>query len=249
VANETESNSGGGKPAPDNHGAYMGFWPTLFQTVARAPGTYMMGITGGALLLSIVVIIGWVLLKNGDVLKDLAEPANARGIITFIISFAAIGVALLLILYSLFGTSKPDQYRQAREIYTGLMGILGTIVGFYFGSAEKAQPKLSLAEPRFVGSEFLCHIDGGTPPYRFHITPDSLSDTTSRGERVSTDGWIEHRLKSARPDTLALRLEVWDSKNLLLTKEFEPTDAGNPKPAAAAQPTDTSVGAHFPKHK
>ena len=31
------------------------------------------------------------------------------------------------------------------EVFAGLMGVLGTIVGFYFGSAEKATPPLEIS--------------------------------------------------------------------------------------------------------
>jgi hypothetical protein len=231
------------KPKAGNRPAepepYLGFRATILRTVAKAPGTYLMGAAGGLMLVVIVYFIGKVLLKQENILRDLAEPANARGIITFIISFAAIGVAMVLILSSLFGKSDRDQFRQAREIYAGLMGILGTIVGFYFGSSDKAVPQLTLSEPKFVGREFLAHANGGVPPYRYHVTPDSLSDSTAMGERVSKDGWIQHKLKSGKPDTLALKIDIWDSKNTQVTKEFAPVKAAKP----VARPADTASAA------
>jgi hypothetical protein len=235
----------GTAPAHQALEPYIGFLPTLARTIARAPGTYAMGAAGAVMLGAIVSIIVYVLLFDGKVLKDLAEPSNARGIITFIISISAIGVALILILYSLFGTQKSEQYRQAREVYVGLMGILGTIVGFYFGSADKATPQLGLGEPRLLGKELVLQATGGSPPYHFHASPDSLCDSASRGERVSRDGWIQIRLKSDRPDTLALRVEVFDAKGVQSSRDLVPVKAV-PAPAAAARPGSAPAGSSAP---
>jgi hypothetical protein len=226
----------GAAPGHQPPQTYIGFRDTLARTIALSPGTYAMGTAGALMLGAIVWTIVHVLLFDGKVLKDLAEPSNARGIITFIISISAIGVALILILYSLFGSSKSEQYRQAREVYVGLMGILGTIVGFYFGSSDKAVPQLGLGEPRFIGSELVLQAGGGVPPYRFHAVPDSLCDSASRGERVSRDGWIQIRLKSDRPDTLALRIEVFDAKGVQAARDLVPGKAvpGKTVPVKAA---------------
>lgn len=262
---EAEDKSQGVKAAPATE-PYLGFKETVKRTIAKSPGSYAMGIVGFGLLIYIILVISTKLMESPTLLRDLADPAHARGIITFMISFTAIGVGLLLILQSLFGTTKPDQYRQAREIYAGLMGILGTIVGFYFGSAEKSVPPLTLAEPRYSGQEVMTLASGGVGPYRYHVTPDSLSDSTAMGERVSQDGWIRHKAKYGRPDTLDLTITVWDSKNTQVSKKLEPGESGKPaKAAKPAKPADTAAaggnsqpkdstgtgtgGSHFPKGK
>src|SRR5262249_52339895 len=74
---------------------------------------------------------------EGDFLNRLREHEYARGLITFIISVSAIILAFVLVISSLFGSTNlsEDQYRRGREVFTGLMGVLGTIVGFYFGAS------------------------------------------------------------------------------------------------------------------
>jgi hypothetical protein len=43
------------------------------------------------------------------------------------------------------GQAEDNSFRRAREIFAGLMGVLGTIVGFYFGSSEKLTAPLDVA--------------------------------------------------------------------------------------------------------
>jgi hypothetical protein len=184
-------------------------------------GTYGVGIVACFLVILLIVVISVVLYKNGGVLKDLSDPANARGIITFMISLAAIGLAFLMVLHGLFGKSDAEQFRRAREIYAGLMGVLGTIVGFYFGSTEKPAPPLTVTEPRLMEREFITQAGGGVPPYRYRITPDTLSGMSPSEEKFSQDGWIQLKLKSD-PGSARINVEVWDSKNAFVTKSMVP---------------------------
>src|SRR5690349_17334052 len=136
-----------GKVAPKQ--APKGTWQKMLSHI----GSYGVGAVACVLVLVVIFVISTILYKNGGVLKDLADPANARGIITFMISLAAIGLAFLLVLHGLFGKSDAEQFRRAREIYAGLMGVLGTIVGFYFGSTERPATPLSISEPRVMNQE------------------------------------------------------------------------------------------------
>jgi hypothetical protein len=192
---------------------------TRVQKVFSFIGTYGVGIVACLLVMLLMFVISMVLLRNGSVLKDLADPANARGIITFMISFAAIGLAFLMILHGLFGKSDQEQFRRAREIYAGLMGVLGTIVGFYFGSTDKPGQPLTLSDPKVMNRDFIAQASGGTAPYRYRITPDTLSGMVASEEKLSKDGWIQHELKSA-PSEGRVTVEVWDSKNAFVSKDF-----------------------------
>ncbi len=212
---ETKAGGNGGKNPPKN--APRG----AFQRMLSIVGSYGVGAVACILVILVITVISAILYKNGGVLRDLADPANARGIITFMISLAAIGLAFLMVLHGLFGNSEAEQFRRAREIYSGLMGVLGTIVGFYFGSSERPIPPLTVSEPRILGQEMIMQASGGVPPYRYHISPDTLSGMADAEERLSKDGWIQHPLKAA-PGATRLRIEVWDTKNAVAAKEYRP---------------------------
>ena len=62
---------------------------------------------------------------------------EARGLITTLFAIMTVALALILILSVLF-SSSPDYEKRfvlGKEVLTIFIGILGTIVGFYFGSA------------------------------------------------------------------------------------------------------------------
>jgi len=75
------------------------------------------------------------------------EPTSAQGTRVLITSLFVIGtitVAFILVLSVTFGrwpnAVALERFARGKEIFTGLLGILGTIVGFYFGNVESKQP-------------------------------------------------------------------------------------------------------------
>ncbi len=75
---------------------------------------------------------------DDDLLKNLGNTDIARGLITFIYAFGVMLVALIL-LVALF-TSEDEQvgekFDKAKELFTAMIAILGTILGFYFGQID-----------------------------------------------------------------------------------------------------------------
>lgn len=81
----------------------------------------------------ILVVAGW-----GNVLKQLEDEHIARGLITFVVTLGVVSIAIITVLAALMGRGGPEakeKFARAKEILTILVGILGTIVGFYFGQA------------------------------------------------------------------------------------------------------------------
>jgi hypothetical protein len=82
--------------------------------------------------------IGYALYQS-DFLAALADPDRARGLITFLVAIATISVAVLtsICIFYVSGTELENRYSKAKDLLAVLVGILGTILGFYFGSADK----------------------------------------------------------------------------------------------------------------
>ncbi|MBA4422286.1 MAG: hypothetical protein C0390_04180 [Syntrophus sp. (in: bacteria)] len=91
---------------------------SIFNTVIANPGMVIMAV------FSILILIA--VIRGVPVLNRLSEPNFARGLITFIICLATIGLAFMLVCYA-FSESSDERFKRAREVFAGLLGILGTI--------------------------------------------------------------------------------------------------------------------------
>ena len=180
-------------------------------------------------------------------LRRLNDPSIGRGLITWVILLSAIGIAMVLIYQAFSVTGDKDEadnrFRRAREIFATLMGILGTIVGFYFGSAEKAPTKMDVAEIKILDKKLVTHATGGTLPYRFTV---KVGDVTIMKDRSSDDGWIVEPLDSKFKLNASIVVDVLDAKDNKATKKStvieekpttpepsEPPKAEPPKPGPA----------------
>ena len=197
----------------------MPSFPTLLLTV--------MG-------LLIIVLIIIALLLDSPVLRRLSDPAFARGLITFVITIATIGLAFVLVLESFCGEDTTDKpFQHGREVFAGLMGVLGTIVGFYFGSTEKLIVPLEIAEIRLIDAntdqpQLLAHISGGFPPYKYLITFDRTDQKLPEIQGISQDGWILERLtQTVKPGT-KITVAITDKDKKEQKAEKEVTDEGGP---------------------
>lgn len=70
----------------------------------------------------------------------------ARGLITFLVAIITVAIAIILTLSAVLSdsTDYKERFALGKEILTIFIGVLGTIVGFYFGSAQIDK---SLANP------------------------------------------------------------------------------------------------------
>lgn len=182
------------------------------------------------------------MLRYPHIINSFADPAVARGAITFLIGVATIGIAFTLIYQAFYAPdSSDDRFRRGREIFAGMMGILGTIVGFYFGSTDRDAVKFEVADIRIEDSVLRTHVAGGTPPFKYSIASDA-QDFVAVEDAVSVDGWIRQGL-SKLPAKGTLFVQVTDSKGRRADADIElPIESKALPLAPPTKPGDAAVG-------
>jgi hypothetical protein len=147
---------------------------------------------------------------SGALIGALGSPEYARGLITFLFATGTIAVVLIvaIAIFWVDVSEVGDRFTPAKDLLTILIGVLGTILGFYFGTAgnEKASA-LSLADV-VVAEDIVAPggeatitgaLSGGTAPYAYAIDfedggPDDIARTAAE------DGAIETKVKMKAGD-------------------------------------------------
>ena len=204
------------------------FWLSVGQYV-------LLGVVG--VLFAYFLVYG-VVGSDGKNMERLADPEVARGVITYLVAVATVAIATMLVMAAIMSGGKDLDRRFAlgKEVLTLLIGVLGTIIGFYYGSTTKAgtsttgaTTELQVAtvkitpEPIQIGKPFNLStlITGGTPPYTFSIkfdpnviTPPVENQTSNEG-RVNRDFNIPETAKVETPINFVI--EVKDKNNKAFT--------------------------------
>jgi hypothetical protein len=113
------------------HRESRSFVGRLFGAISRNIGAVSLVVFG----LVIAAILFWGIFDEAF-LQSLAQPQNARALITFLFAFSSIAM-FLLVMIALFWMEKDEveaRFGYAKDLLTIVVGILGTILGFYFGS-------------------------------------------------------------------------------------------------------------------
>jgi hypothetical protein len=115
----------------EREGRSTGFWKGALETVRSRPGRTLLSIFG--LFVAIILLVG---LFFFDFLDKMSDPSQARGLITFMFSFSTISIVVLVVvaLFWLEYSEFKERFDYAKDVITILIGVLGTILGFYFGS-------------------------------------------------------------------------------------------------------------------
>lgn len=94
--------------------------------------------------ITVLVLIGFIIFEKGHVfLSKLADKEVARGLITFLIAFSTVGIAVILAISTVVvpdSTEGDKRFDRGKQVLSVLIGVLGTIVGFYFGSTPPTAP-------------------------------------------------------------------------------------------------------------
>ena len=189
-----------------------------------------------ALALVVVIILG--ITGKIPIVHELSNTDAARGLITFIFTMGTMFIALLLAIGALLGDQPEQIFAKGKEVLTVLIGVFGTILGFYFGTTGNAQ-KIDVAEIRIIEDakpvQLMTHVTGGTPPYRYSIT---FSDKNFQAvtDQLSKDGWIIQKLETV-PTTGSITVDVSDSRDFKSSRlrrlSPPPIPTPTPKPATS----------------
>jgi hypothetical protein len=100
--------------------------------IVRHLGTLFLALFG--IIVAIAIFYG--LFFKTDFFNTMADINHARGLITFLFAFATIAV-IILVAITTFWMPRDDinvRFEKAKDLLTMIIGVLGTILGFYFGS-------------------------------------------------------------------------------------------------------------------
>ena len=122
-------------------GSNLSFTEKMIEKLPIA-GAFAVAITFAIVLTSVF----WPylpLIGNSKItlLQALADKELARGLITFLVAVTTVGIAFVVIVYVTLGkhAEVKAMFPLAKDVLAVFMGVLGTIVGFYFGSTQKSE--------------------------------------------------------------------------------------------------------------
>lgn len=160
------------------------------------PGMILLGLGVAA----IVGVLGWGIASD-TFLRSVSDREYARGLITFLFAFSTIAVFLVIAVANFWMDKEEvkERYGSAKDLLTIVIGIMGTILGFYFGS-DRSPPNATAARSgstasagtnqttatqlrlenvsasavsRGGTSTITANIRGGTAPYTYSVTFDA----------------------------------------------------------------------------
>jgi len=186
------------------------------------------GFLAGVVTAGGFVVIILVMFFNQPFFERLADKEVARGLITFLVALSTVGLALILITYLIAskqenGDVVKENYQMGKEILNSMIGVLGTIIGFYFGSTINQNPVSNVSDQEKplkiisakvepdtieVGGDFkvTAEISGGVAPYEYGISFIPNEGLVKKKD-LPTDGVINE--KYTLPDNYDPDRQLW----------------------------------------
>ena len=228
--NGGEGGDGGGEP--NGNGARHPDPKTVPEAFVRLlhPITLtVMVILFGVTALIAAAVLGF---DSGRVLPNMASHDFARGLITYLFAVTTICTSVVLVLAALMKEIDEKAFGRGKEVLGLLLGVFGTIVGFYFGSeaGQAERPAMLRVTEAIVVEEEVSSGDtitvitaarGGTPPYRFAAGTGSAADL-EYSESLDADGLIS--VVVIAPDVeeaedVDIVVGVMDARDNVVTRE------------------------------
>lgn len=198
--------------------------------------SFIFSVLGIMTLLTLLIVLVVSLLSHGP-LEELGNLENARGLITFLIAFTTVGIAIILTISAVVAQDSPEndkRFDRGKQVLTTLIGVLGTIVGFYFAGIQGAgtpasSPAITSAAlpsgnvgTKYADTQLL--ETGGTPPFKWK------ADGLPKGLLLGDNGVLSGT-PTEEVDGKAVKFTVTDKNSKSDTKEMRITIA----PAQSSQ--------------
>jgi hypothetical protein len=212
---------------------------------------YFAGAIGTLVVIALVAVVVFVVIQpSGRVLKSLSDVETARGLITVLFASGTVLLAVLIVSTSLFGSEKDElrekRFEQGKEVLALLLGILGTIVGFYFGQSDGGDGEMQVPElrlsPAVAGAggtvSLAAPVLGGQPPFSVTLTIAGAPPVTfsESGRLILT----EFTVPPTATESLAADVLVVDAAGQELrrtvTVTVTPGDPAAQAPAGSSEP-------------
>jgi hypothetical protein len=191
---------------------------------ARSGSAVQYLVFGGLAFLVLTLLFIGVL--QGSLTSYLTNIPSARGLITFLIAIGTIAIAVILTLASVvMSADNSDELKErlskGKEILTVLVGVLGTIVGFYFANNVGGTAKLNVVigtpaerQEFKVGDEVnvLAFASGGEQPYQSPTitAKDSAGTKLDATATINDQGVFRSRFTPGVAGRVTFTIEVKD---------------------------------------
>jgi hypothetical protein len=188
------------------------------------------------IILGVFALIGAAILgADNGVLGKMADSNFARGLITYLFAVVTIGTAVVLVVAVLTSEATEvnmDKVDRGKDILSLLLGVFGTIVGFYFGSEigqEATQDNslnvtpLLLSVPQLRSNQELtitASVLEGEAPYLYRVAVGKDAEPGS-SNFVDSNSWIVYTLQAPQVTEntiMPITVEVEDAAGTVITR-------------------------------
>src|SRR5262249_8941369 len=125
------------------------------------------------------------------------------------------------------------RFALGKEVLTILIGVLGTIVGFYFGTAVNSQTQpLQVASSVITNEEpkkgekktIVALVSGGKPPYTYSVTFDptlipAVKDVISGDGSIKQEVQVPLTLDKDTSETFVMEVKDSEGKSITYNKD------------------------------
>ena len=148
----------------------------------RKAGVHLVNLAQKLTIISIVLTAGVVIVYgfwNPSHLTLLANLDITRGFITLLFAVGALAIFMIITTAIVFDANSDSKsiYERAKTILSMLIGIFGTVLGFYYGSQDDAADKTAFSLRPIVVEEgklktdlnVTASVEGGKADYKFFV--------------------------------------------------------------------------------
>jgi hypothetical protein len=178
------------------YGAWRSPARTSRQLLGENFGPILLAIFGA--IVALILVVG-IFSRQYSFIELIAKADQARGLITFLFSFTTIAIFILIAITTFWmkSTEVEARFNKAKDLLTLMIGIFGTILGFYYGSLANTPsasiggelsltnfgvPSVAVApgDKTTIGAT----VTGGKLPLKYDVL---FSDPTGNADLTSLD--------------------------------------------------------------